>query len=57
MQAVVLEEYGPPEEKMFLTQAFACQMLPLFAQGRLEPVIDRSFSLAEVAQAHCSSQS
>lgn len=42
----------PIEQKMVLTQQFASQMLPLFAQGSLKPVIDRSFKLEEVAQAH-----
>jgi putative PIG3 family NAD(P)H quinone oxidoreductase len=42
----------PFEQKMALTQRFAKQMLPLFADGRLKPVIDKTFSLEEVAQAH-----
>ena len=40
------------EQKMTLTQKFARQMLPLFEQERLKPVIDRSFRLEEAAQAH-----
>lgn len=40
------------EQKMALTQKFAKQMLPFFANGRLKPIIDRSFKLEEVAQAH-----
>lgn len=42
----------PFEQKMALTQRFAKQMLPLFADGRLYPVIDKTFNLEEVAQAH-----
>ncbi|MSQ35818.1 MAG: NAD(P)H-quinone oxidoreductase [Dehalococcoidia bacterium] len=42
----------PLEEKAALTQAFARRWLPLFASGRLVPVIDRVFPLAEVADAH-----
>ncbi len=42
----------PIEQKMSLTQKFAKQILPLFTQGRLQPIIDRSFKLEEVAQAH-----
>lgn len=42
----------PIEQKMALTQKFAKQMSPLFADGRLKPIIDRSFKLEEVAQAH-----
>jgi NADPH:quinone reductase-like Zn-dependent oxidoreductase len=42
----------PIEQKMALTQKFAKQMLPFFADGRLKPIIDRTFKLEEVAQAH-----
>lgn len=42
----------PAEQKMVLTQKFARQMLPLLATKRLYPVIDRTFSLAEAADAH-----
>ena len=41
------------EQKMILTQKFAKQILPLFADGRLKPLIDRSFKLKEVVEAHC----
>ncbi|PSO80792.1 MAG: hypothetical protein BRC44_05780 [Cyanobacteria bacterium QS_4_48_99] len=37
---------------MSLTQQFAKQMLPSFADGRLKPVVNRSFKLEEVAQPH-----
>jgi len=42
----------PIEQKMALTQKFAKQMLPLFTDGRLKPLLDRSFQLEEVAEAH-----
>lgn len=42
----------PIEQKMALTQKFAAQMLPFFADGRLKPIIDRIFNLEEVAEAH-----
>jgi NADPH:quinone reductase-like Zn-dependent oxidoreductase len=42
----------PQEEKVALTQAFARRWLPLFASGRLRPVIDRVFPLEAVADAH-----
>lgn len=42
----------PIEQKIALTQKFAKQMLPLFADGRLKPIIDRSFNLEEVVEAH-----
>lgn len=40
------------EQKMTLTQKFAKQILPLFADGRLKPLIDRSFELKDVVEAH-----
>lgn len=40
------------EQKMTLTQKFAKQILPLFADGRLKPLIDRSFKLQDVVEAH-----
>jgi putative PIG3 family NAD(P)H quinone oxidoreductase len=42
----------PIEEKVALTRRFAAEMLPLFADGRLRPVIDRRYPLAEIADAH-----
>ena len=42
----------PLEEKVALTQRFVLRLLPLFASGRLKPVIDRVFPLEEVADAH-----
>ncbi|MBI2708473.1 MAG: NAD(P)H-quinone oxidoreductase [Actinobacteria bacterium] len=42
----------PIEEKIAVTQRFAREVLPLFAEGRLRPVIDRRFALHDVADAH-----
>lgn len=42
----------PIEEKVALTRRFATEMLPLFDDGRLRPVIDRRYPLAEIADAH-----
>ncbi len=40
------------EEKIALTVQFKRNVLPLIADGRIQPVIDRSFPLDEVSQAH-----
>ena len=42
----------PIEEKVALTRRFAAEMLPLFDDGRLRPVIDCRFPLEEIAAAH-----
>ena len=42
----------PLEEKIALVQEFADTALPLFASGRLSPVVDRVLDLASVAEAH-----
>jgi NADPH:quinone reductase len=42
----------PIEEKVAITQRFASEMLPLFDEGRLRPVIDSRFPLARVGEAH-----
>ena len=42
----------PPEEKVAISRRFAEEVLPLFTDGRLRPVIDRRVPLAEVADAH-----
>ncbi|MFB6240076.1 MAG: zinc-binding dehydrogenase, partial [Gemmatimonadota bacterium] len=39
-------------EKLSLTRAFRQRVLPLFRDGRLRPVIDRTFPLEEAADAH-----
>ncbi|MDF5719264.1 MAG: NAD(P)H-quinone oxidoreductase [Rhizonema sp. PD37] len=40
------------EQKMTLTQKFSKQILPFFVDGRLKPLIDRSFKLKDVIEAH-----
>jgi NADPH:quinone reductase-like Zn-dependent oxidoreductase len=42
----------PIEEKIAVTQRFAQELVPLFADGRLVPVIDSRFPLDEVGDAH-----
>jgi NADPH:quinone reductase len=42
----------PIEEKVALTRRFAAEMLPLFDSGVLAPVIDRTFQLDQIADAH-----
>ncbi|HET9547251.1 MAG TPA: NAD(P)H-quinone oxidoreductase [Desertimonas sp.] len=42
----------PLEEKISVSRRFATEVLPLFTAGRLRPVIDRRFALADVAEAH-----
>jgi len=42
----------PLEEKIAVTQAFARDVVPLLASGKVKAVIDRSFPLAEIAAAH-----
>ena len=42
----------PLEEKIALSRRFADEVLPLFEIGRLRPVIDRRFSIDDVAEAH-----
>jgi tumor protein p53-inducible protein 3 len=39
-------------EKIAITQAFIRETLPLFASGRLHPVVDKVFPLSHAAQAH-----
>ena len=40
------------EEKIAVTSAFEQEVLPLMAQGTIQPVIDSVFSLAKIADAH-----
>lgn len=42
----------PIEEKIALVQEFGRRMLPLFASGRLRPIIDRTLPLSRSAEAH-----
>jgi NADPH:quinone reductase-like Zn-dependent oxidoreductase len=40
------------EEKVAVTRRFAAEMLPLFDDGRLRPVVDSRYPLTDVAAAH-----
>ena len=42
----------PLEEKAALVQEFGRRMLPLFAVGRLRPLVDRAYPWNEAAEAH-----
>jgi putative PIG3 family NAD(P)H quinone oxidoreductase len=42
----------PIEEKVSVTRRFAAEVLPLFEQGRLRPVIDSTFAFDDIADAH-----
>lgn len=42
----------PIEEKVAVTRRFAAEVLPLFEDGRLTPVIDTRFALDDIALAH-----
>ena len=42
----------PLEEKIAISQRFATEMLPLFSTGQLKPVIDSTYSFADIAKAH-----
>ena len=42
----------PLEEKVTISQRFAAEMLPLFDAGTMKPVVDKRYSLAEIAEAH-----
>lgn len=40
------------EEKILVTQAFAAEVVPLFAGGLLRPNIDSRYKMADIAKAH-----
>ena len=40
------------EEKLAVTRAFATQMAPLLANGKVQPIIERVYPLDEIAAAH-----
>ena len=42
----------PLEEKIAATRAFAADVVPLFAQGKLRAVVDSEFPLGEIRAAH-----
>jgi len=42
----------PLEEKVSVSRRFAAEMLPLFDDGRLRPVVDSRYALDDVASAH-----
>lgn len=42
----------PLEEKIAVTDAFARQLVPRFADGKLRPVVDSVFELARIGDAH-----
>ncbi len=42
----------PTDQKIAATQRFGAEVLPLVADGRVVPVIDRRFALAGIADAH-----
>lgn len=42
----------PLEEKIALAREFSKGVLPLFASGRIRPLVDRVFSFADIADAH-----
>lgn len=42
----------PLEEKIAISRGFAAELLPLFDAGRLAPVIDSTYSIDDIADAH-----
>jgi putative PIG3 family NAD(P)H quinone oxidoreductase len=42
----------PLEEKIALTQRVRAELLPLFEQGRLRPIVDSRYRLDDIADAH-----
>lgn len=42
----------PAEEKIAITRRFAAEIMPRLADGRLRPIIDTTFPIAEAQAAH-----
>ena len=42
----------PLDEKIAITQRFIAEMLPMFDSGELKPVIDSSYSIADITKGH-----
>jgi len=42
----------PLEEKIAITRRFAAEVMPRLADGRLRPIVDRVFPIAEAQAAH-----
>ena len=42
----------PLDEKIAITQRFISEMLPLFDSGHMKPVVDSTYSLANIAKGH-----
>ena len=42
----------PLEEKVAVTQRFIAEVLPLFEDGRLRPIVDSRFAFDDIARAH-----
>lgn len=40
------------EEKLAVTRRFATQVLPLLANGKVRPIIEQTFPMSEIAEAH-----
>lgn len=47
----------PLEEKVAVTRRFAREVLPLFDDGRLKPVVDTRFAFEDIARAHAHMES
>jgi NADPH:quinone reductase-like Zn-dependent oxidoreductase len=42
----------PLDEKIAITQRFVAEMLPLFDTGTMKPVVDSTYSFADIAKGH-----
>lgn len=40
------------EEKLAVTRRFAMQVLPLLANGKVKPIIEQTYPMSEIAEAH-----